>query len=114
MHGPYVFTPSTQTFLYLLCSYLNRKKQKKKGKGGKVEEGTLLECCLRDRGKVGFGETSDRPLEVNLKRKHFVNQERTASDRCKVSEGAQGAWGLSISPERVEGHVFTLQLGLDQ
>ena len=63
---------------------MNRKKQKKKGKGGKVEEGTLLECCLRDRGKVGFGETSDRPLEVNLKRKHFVNQERTASDRCKV------------------------------
>ena len=72
-----------------------------------MEEGTLLECCLRDRGKVGFGETSDRPLEVNLKRKHFVNQERTASDRCKVRGTGgmvrghrghgEGAQGLSMS-----------------
>ena len=41
-------------------------------------------------GKVKFGETADRPLEVNLKRKHFVEKERTSSDRCKVLGGTEG------------------------
>ncbi|GAX81756.1 hypothetical protein CEUSTIGMA_g9184.t1 [Chlamydomonas eustigma] len=62
--------------------YLNRKKLKKKGRGLR-QEASALEQSLRQQGKVNFGETSDKPLEVHLKRKHWTNQERTASDRCK-------------------------------
>ncbi len=32
---------------------------------------------------VAFGERVDRPLAVNLKRKHWAGAERTAAERCK-------------------------------
>lgn len=64
--------------------YLNRKKLKKKlGKAAK-EDKSLLEKSLQQQGKVRFGEVSDAPLEVNLKRKHWsAQQEEKSSARCK-------------------------------
>ncbi|KAG2501081.1 hypothetical protein HYH03_000899 [Edaphochlamys debaryana] len=61
--------------------YLKRKQERKKAKGGSGPLVVEKELQLRD--KVKFGEVVDAPLDVHLKRRHWVQQERTAAERCK-------------------------------
>jgi hypothetical protein len=62
--------------------YLNKKKLKKKGKGG-VKAGTALEESLKQQQRVAFGDSSSHPPEVSLKRKSWTAKEKTQGERCK-------------------------------
>ncbi|GLI64160.1 hypothetical protein VaNZ11_007345 [Volvox africanus] len=61
--------------------YLKRKAEMKHKRGAKSQVVVEKELQLKD--NIKFGEVVDAPLKVNLKRKHWVEKERTANERCK-------------------------------
>ncbi|GIL94176.1 hypothetical protein Vretimale_339 [Volvox reticuliferus] len=61
--------------------YLKRKAELKHKRGARAQVVVEKELQLKD--NVKFGEVVDAPLKVHLKRKHWVEQERTANERCR-------------------------------
>ncbi|MEW5302426.1 MAG: hypothetical protein WDW36_005213 [Sanguina aurantia] len=61
--------------------YLKRRALKKKPGGGREPDIDAQEEANR-KDHIAFGETSSAPLDVHLKRRHWM-KERTVADRCK-------------------------------
>ena len=69
--------------------FLKKKKLKKKGKlvGSDSDEESDPETRLEKVAaatKPAFGAQNDAPIDVNLKRRHWTDNEKTSADRCKA------------------------------